>query len=228
MSYKKYTEKESVSAEELETASEALIEAKFDREKRADWTQKLKENYGVTRTVAKPKRRFLFSKIAIAAILIVLVGIVTSIVLFSSSKYETVLQESIENLILIDNYAVTTRGDEDVNTEVLKAIEAYKNKQFEESIDIWEKFVANGKIKGTAAYNLALCHIQKEPPAAKIAVEYLQKARTDTTVQQEANWALALAYLQLGEKEKGKAILQEILQAKAYKQQKAAKILELL
>lgn len=228
MSHKKYTEGESLSGEELEAISEDLIQAKFDREKRAAWAQELKDTYGVERTVAESKRVFPFSKLAIAAVLLVFAGIVTySIVQFSSPSYDSVVQESIENLNTITIYEVATRGDEKVDKQVAKAYELLTNKMYEESILLWEQLISQGTAKGTAEFYVALCYLQKETPMFQEAINNLLEARKTKTIVHETNWALALAYLQSDQKEKATEILQEIIRAKAYKYKKATELIEL-
>ncbi|AXG71588.1 type III secretion low calcium response chaperone LcrH/SycD [Kordia sp. SMS9] len=228
MNHKKYTEGQSLSPEELEAISEELIQAKFDREKKTKWSQQLKEQYGVEKQPAKTKYRFLFSKVAIAAILVCVAGIVASVILFSKPSYETVLNESIENLVTIDNQAIVTRGNEVEKTQMVAALEAYNNKKYDESIRIWQQLVALGENKGTAEYNLALCYLQKEPVELAVVIKNLKIAVQTKTVQPEANWALALAYLKANQKEAATEILQEIIRAKAYKYKKAAQFIELL
>lgn len=229
MKPEKYTEEEALSADELEAISAALIVAKFDREKRNTWKERLKDEYGVEREVTNIKNSFPFSKLAIAAIIVCIAGIVTySVILFSTSSYDTVVNESIEKLFTIDNHAVVTRGDETVDRQVLSAIKAYKNKEYEQSIIVWKQLIAIGETTGSTYYNLALCYLQKEPSEPKEAIKNLIEAHNTKTVQQEANWALALAYLKADQEENAKKILQEIIHAKAYKYKKAEILIALL
>lgn len=229
MDFKKYTEGESLSAEELEAMSAELIQAKFDRDKRTDWARRLKEEYGVKRAIEKPKRAFPFSKLAVAAILTAIAALVTySVVLFSTPNYNSIVEESIENLITIDTYAVVTRGNEDIDTLVLQALDLYKKELYASSIAVWQDLISKGEVKGVAEYNIALCYLKKEPPVAQKAITNLLEARQTKTVQQEANWALALVYLQTNQKEKATKILEGIIQAKAYKYKKAQALLESL
>lgn len=229
MQPKKYIKGEQLTEEELESISEELIQAKFDREKRKKWEQTLKTDYGVEKEAPKKEEKFKFSKLAIAAAIVFIAGIVLySIAIFITPSYETIVNQSIENLDSIDNLALVTRGDEAIDTEVLAAISAYKNKEYDTSIKRWETIVATGKFTGTADYNLALCYLQKEVSDPKKAIQYLLEARKSKTVREEANWALALAYLQANQKENAKEILQEITDTKAYKYKKAEKLLEFL
>ncbi|MEM6720704.1 MAG: hypothetical protein AAF611_15350 [Bacteroidota bacterium] len=229
MDYKKYTEGESLSAEELEAMSGALIEAKFDREKRSAWEKRLKDEFGVAKELPKNQRRFPFSRLAIAAVIAVVAGLITySIVLFSTPTYDAIVDEAIENLITIDTYAVVTRGDEAVDAQVSNALNLLKTEKYEESIVIWKALIAEGEAKGTAEYNVALCYLQKESPEVEKAIENLLKAHTVKTVQEEANWALALAYLEATDTGKARVILEEIIRAKAYKYKKAEVLIESL
>ncbi|WP_046755776.1 hypothetical protein [Kordia jejudonensis] len=226
MDYKKYTEKGTLSTDELEAISEELIQAKFDREKREALTARLKNEFGVTRETTPKKKNVLFSKLAIAAILVGFIGIVTySVILYTTPSYDSVVKASIENLITIDNQAVVTRGDESVHKETLAAINAYKNQQYDESIIIWKKIISAEKVEGASYYNLAICYLQKTPPEPSVAINFLVKARNAKTVQEEANWALALAYIQANRKAEAKEILEEIIRAKAYKYKRAEVLL---
>lgn len=229
MNYKKYTKEGELSAEELEAISSKLIDAKFDREKRNEWKERLKSEYGVEKETAYKKRSFPFSKLTIAAILVCISGVVIySVILFSAPNYDSLVNESVEKLITIDNYAVVTRGEEAVDEQVLTAIRAYKDKNYELSITIWQQLITTRKIEGSTHYNLALCYLQKEPSEPKEAIKNLLEARNTKTVQEEANWALALAYLQANQKEEAKVILEEIIHAKAYKYKKAEALMEFL
>ena len=227
MDYKKYTEGDSLSDEELEQLSEELIQAKFDREKRQEWAQQLKDDYGVNRDTQTSKRRFPFSKLAFAAMFIGIVGVLTYIILlFSTPNFNAIVNESIENLSYFDPSADGTRGDETTNAQRVAAQEAYNEKNYEESIRIWTKLLAtnNNKDKGLGNYNLGLCYLQKEPSEPKKAITQLLEACK--TIPEESNWALALAYIQDDQLQKAKEILQEIVQAKAYKYEKAMELLD--
>ncbi|WP_430408898.1 tetratricopeptide repeat protein [Kordia sp.] len=229
MQHKKYTGGDELSAEELETMSETLIQAKFDRDKRNQWAQRLKDDYGVEKEDATNKRLFSFSKLAIAAAIVCIAGIVTyTIATFSTPSYDALVDKSIENLISFDNHAVITRGNNTVNVQVLEAITAYKNKEYDNSIARWEAIIATGKIQGFANYNIAMCYLKKTPIASQKAIPYLIEASKIKTVQEEANWALALVYLDVNQKEEAKNIFQKIVAKKAYKYKKAEIILKLL
>jgi hypothetical protein len=222
MQHKKYTKEGELSAEELESISETLIQAKFDRDKRNEWTQRLKDDYGVEKEVSQKKRVFSFSKLAIAAAIVCIAGIVTyTIATFSTPSYETVVENYIENLISLDNHAVVTRGDATIDAQVSQAITAYKNKEYDTSIARWKVIIASGKIQGFANYNIALCYLKTTPVASQKAIQYLVEASKTKTVREEANWALALVYLDANQKDKAKPILEEIIAKKAYKYKKA-------
>ncbi|MBC8757465.1 hypothetical protein H2O64_22535 [Kordia sp. YSTF-M3] len=233
MQHKKYIKGEKLSDEELDSTSEKLIQAKFERDKRKAWEQRLKNEYGVEKEVLQKKRFFKLSKLAIAAAIVGIAGIVLySIAIFVTPNFETIVNKSIENLDSIDNHALATRGDETIDAQVSAATLAYKNKEYDESIARWETILATESInknsKGTAYYNLAVCYLQKETSEPQKTIQYLLEARKSKTVQEESNWALALAYLQVNQKENAKDILEEIIHAKAYKYKKAEIIIEFL
>jgi tetratricopeptide (TPR) repeat protein len=227
MQHKKYTKGEALSAEELESISEKLIQAKLDRDKRKEWEQTLKTDYDVEKEALQKEQPFKFSKLAIAAAIMCITGIIAySIAIFATPNYDTLVNKSIENVNIIDN--LVTRGNETVDTQVLTAITAYKNKEYDKSIANWEAIIATGNIKGTTYYNLALCYLHKETLDSQKAIEYLLEARKTKIVQEESNWALALTYMKTNQKEEAKAILQKIINEKAYKYKKAEKLLKLL
>ncbi|WP_298420431.1 hypothetical protein [uncultured Kordia sp.] len=229
MQHKKYTEGEELSADELESISETLIQAKFDRDKRKKWAQRLKEDYNIDKESIQKKPVFRLSKLAIAAMIACVFGIVTyGIITTTMSSYDSFVKNSIENLITIDNHAVVTRGDSVVDAQVLQAIEAYKTQQYDKSIERWKTIITSGKIQGFASYNIALCYLQKTPSSPEKAINYLIEARQTKTIQEEANWALALAYLDVNQKEKAKEVLQQIIASKSYKYKKAEALIILL
>jgi tetratricopeptide (TPR) repeat protein len=228
MEFKKYTEGNSLSDEELEKISGDLIQAKFDREKRNQWAQKLKDDYGVERKKQASKLRFLFSKLSVAAILVGIAGIVLYTVFLASPTLNALVDESIENLVVIENYGMTTRGDEEVDAAIMSALVAFKEKKYQESINRWQALLSIKNIKGTANYHLGLAYLQKDAPEPEEAITYLLEAQKDQRIQAETNWALAIAYLKSEQQQKAKKILEEIVQAKAYKNQKATVLLEAL
>lgn len=233
MQHNKYIKGEELSAEELESISEGLIEAKLDRDKRKEWEQRLKTDYNVKKEVFQNEQKFKISKLAIAAAIMCIAGIVAySIAIFTTANYDTIVDTSIENLISIDTHAVVTRGNETIDSQMLIALTAYKNKEYNKSIVIWEVIVSVGNIKentkATAHYNLAICYLQKETSEPQKAIQYLLEARKTRTVQEESNWALALAYMKTNQKIAAKEILQKIVDENAYKYKKAKKLLEAL
>ena len=217
MQHKKYTEGDELSETELESISEELIQAKFDRDKRKTWEQRLKDDFGVEKEPVQKKQLGSFIKLAVAAAVVCILGIVTyNIITFTTPSYEIVVEDAIESLISIDNHAVVTRGDETVDAQVLNALTAYKNQEYDKSIARWEAIIATEKIQGIVNYNLALCYIHKKSSEPQKAIQYLIEARKDKTVQEEANWALALAYLQANQKAEAKEVLQMIIQTQTF------------
>ena len=245
--------KGNMSEEEFEHISEQLIQAKFDRDKKKIWQQKLKEQYGVERTTT-PKKR-LFYRLYIAASFLLLLA-VSIYFMNSNSKPDHLLalNEHIEDLTIISGSPF--RGDNDIDAKIEKASQYYRDKQFDKSILLWQQIIASEKeiasIKKIASekgidiqilnsgidinftfyinkayYDLAVCYLQKLSPEPKQAIKFLKISGLNGP-KEEIAWMLSLAYLKDGQKEKGIEGLSEIVDKKMYKSNEAKKLLDLL
>ncbi len=139
------------------------------------------------------------------------------------------LTQPISSSDLYDNYYESypnvvnpmVRGEEP--TEADKAFSAYESGRYEEALQRFEELY---KTEGTSYYlfYMAISHLELEN--AEAAIELLNEfSGTEDKLADRAGWYLAMAYLQLDDKEQAKAALTKVVEEKAYNADKAEELL---
>ena len=218
---------------EFEAFSEQLIAQKLDRDKRKEWEHKLKERYGVERTglnEEKPafgKKQWIITS-SIAAALLLLISFFFILPAINTPAYLQAVNQQIDNLSIMGDQSVIRKGPQNVELTRKQANLAYMNKNYSKSIQLWEAMVATNQATGLDFFYLALCQLQKSPPAPQKTIQTLLKAKALNGPQEEINWILALAYVKAEELDKAKILLAEIVKDQAYQATAAKEILGLL
>ena len=218
---------------EFEAFSEQLITQKLDRDKRKEWTYKLKERYGVERASSieeKPsfgKKQWIIIS-SIAASLLLLVSFFFVLPAINTPAYLQAVNQQIDNLSIMGDQSVIRKGPQDVELTRKQANLAYMNKEYAKSIQLWEAMVTTNQATGLDFFYLALCQLQKSPPAPQRTIQALLKAKTLNGPEEEINWILALAYVKAEEIDQAKILLARIVKDQAYQAPAAKKILDLL
>lgn len=223
MSLKKYIQGE-LSEAELEAISEELIQAKFDREKKNEWQQKLKNKYDVEKKI---QRKWRFSNLSIAAsFALVLTSSIYLIISGNNNNPNDVVNDYIKNLSIISEQKMAFRGSSSVNTKIENAALNYRNKKFNESITVFEQIKSDSI--NIIYYDLALCYLQKTQPEPKKAITLLLKSKTLYEFRHEIKWVLSLAYLKNNEKEKAIKELSEIVRENEFMSKEAQILLTII
>jgi len=218
---------------EFETFSEQLITQKLNRDKRNEWEHKLKENYGVERTspfegkTTFGKKQWIIVS-SIAASLLLLVSFFFIMPAINTPAYLQAVNQQIDNLSIMGDQSVIRKGPQNVELTRKQANLAYMNKNYEKSIQLWEAMILANQATGLDFFYLALCQLQKTPPAPQKTIQTLLKAKTLNGPEEEINWILALAYVKAEEIDKAKTLLAEIVKEKAYQATAAKEIFDLL
>lgn len=113
------------------------------------------------------------------------------------------------------------RGDE--TSAVSEAFEAYENGRFEEALT---RFTDLQETKGDSYYLFyranALLNLERPNEAIVLLREF---ATTDDKLADRSGWYLAMAYLQLDDKEQAKIELEKVVESNAYNASKAKELL---
>ena len=219
---------------EFEIISEELIYAKLDRDKKRDWTRKLKEEYGVEKS--KNKKKFLkikgvFFILTLAASFLLLLSIYFLMPKNPEAIYKQALNESIANLDIMSDQIYLRKGGHEVDEIKKKANLFYSQAKYEESIQLWGGIITSGIANETDYFYMALCHLRKIPSAPDKSITFLLKSRNldkQLKLDAEISWVLSLAYLKAGVTQKGTIELREIIRKNEYKTEEAKKLIELL
>lgn len=220
---KKYIDGD-LSAEELDLFTKKMLQAKFDKEREQRWKEKLASEHNVHRTQQtkvvplKKYRQWLFLA---ASILVIAVAVV--FVLDSSPAPTTLATNLIEQDFF--DYQNTTRGDDDVEQIHLDAINAYNNKDFVTSIQLYKQ-LDNTNVEHSFFLGLSYLY-NKDYSQAVQQLLATQKNDTNQTLTQETQWFLGLAYIQNNQLELAKQTLSNI-QPSDWNYSKAQKLLDTL
>lgn len=201
-----------LSEKELDDFTKKLVQAKFDKEKKEQWSRLLEEEHGIKRKADKPKvtpfsPRFLKAAAAIALIIVALFF------------YPRLVKPSLEQLA--DNYLKyekfegrsTRKGADEISLLRMQAMTAYDASKYQEAIGIYNKILELEKNSLDDRFYLALnaLYLKKY----ENAIHYFLEARTmgadgNDRFREEINWFLSLTYLKSGAPEKAKIELAKI------------------
>ncbi|MEO1259928.1 MAG: hypothetical protein AAFZ15_14135 [Bacteroidota bacterium] len=212
----------------MEQISEQIINAKLDRDKKRKWTRQLQQEYGLLRP---PQKKLSFFKkhqstiIKVAASLLLLFSAYFIYESITPPSYLKIVDEEIENLNIMGDPSVFRKGDKEIDELRKKANLTYVDQKYAESIFFWNQIIATDKSIAMDYFYLGLCHLKKTDPDHHKAIEFFLKAKSMGGPKEEIKWALVLVYLKIGEIEKGKQLINEIIKQKTYKSGTAEKIL---
>lgn len=168
----------------------------------------------------QPKSNSKFYRIAIAASIIIAMGI------FGLLQYNTTPNNSELFAEYFEPYAnviaPNMRGDENTDTKT-EAFRYYDSKNFTVASKKFEKLYKTTKTSYYLFYQ-AICELKLENTNKAITLLEAHKSYTDK-VSEHRNWYLALAYLKANKLVKSKTLLQKIITKKTYKYKAATTIL---
>lgn len=223
----KYTN-ENTSEEEFEKISEQLINAKLDRDKKKTWKQKLQDEYKVYRKAnpTKTNQRKLFPWLMAAAVAILLGVVLFLIFPQADQNPQQLAQRYIQDLSIMADQTSMRKGMETVGEIRRAANLTYSEQAYDESISLWEQLIESDSVLGTDYLYLGLCHLKKTEAEPPKSIELFKKARTFKVSEEEVDWVLALAYLQVGDLEAGRRELSKIIDNQQYQAMKAIKLMK--
>ena len=211
---------------------EKMINARFDREKKAAWADKLAKEHGVVRKSSdaayRPlKVRSLFATLsAVAAVALLLIIAIPMLTPPTSL-------EMADNYLTNEKlaYSAKRKNIEDLANQRSAAGEAYELNDYSEAIELWEEIInTSNQANAGDHFFLGLSYLHNEQP--ELAVESLLKAgplseQEDNSYTQDINWFLSLAYVKAGQLEQARNQLESI-QANEWNYELAQKILKRL
>lgn len=222
----KYKGNRSLTEQELEEITQHLIQKKFDEDKKSRWAKKLVQEHKVVRN---SKKRFLnipFRAVAIAASVLLLIGLIPVLGLFQNSTTDLLAEYTIENPY--PNKLIRKSATESVPEIRLEATEAYNQKNYEVAIENYRLLQSNQTANLEDLLYLGLSQLYEKETSMAIATleEAQNRSKIEQRFEQELDWFLALSYLQNKENEKAKKVLQKIINQKQWRMTDAQKILK--
>ena len=139
------------------------------------------------------------------------------------------LTQPLSSSDLYDNYYETypnvvnpmVRGEEPTDAD--KGFAAYESGDYEEALNMFEEL---HKTEGTEYYLFYMANCNLELENTHAAIELLKEfSGTEDNLADRAGWYLAMAYLQIDDKEQAKAELTKVVDEKAYNANKAEELL---
>lgn len=234
MNIRDYNEKHkqgALSDEEWEKLTQHLLNAKFDREKSKEWAQMLKEQ-GIERNptlIHSPVKRLNLPRFAaIAAAFIALAAATWFFVL--QPRGETVRTLAANHLEQPFRFnGGNTRGEDSMEKNRGRALEAFANKDYEKSLDYLQQVEAEGQAKAADYFQMGLCLLYQKNADYRGALNAFNKATDNdpNAYKDEIYWFSALCYIQLGDNtQAGKALNHVIESPSSRDQEKARQLLE--
>lgn len=197
MDFDKY-KKGNLSEQDLDQLTGRLLRAKFRQEQKEKWTKKLVSEYNIQRSTSKKDKRFTipFRKIAIAASILLLIGLIPFLQDFFQPEYQQLADSYIEVYLPISGIARGSIASANSSLRV-KAYNSYENGDFKQSAKYFEQIISskNNIIPEDYLY-LGLSYLNKEDLAK--AIENLEMAQSkirDSNQLEAAEWFTTLAYI---------------------------------
>ncbi len=107
------------------------------------------------------------------------------------------------------DYLATRSADQTTNPLLTKALEVYREKEYLHSIPLFESYLEQVPENTIAAFHTGLACL--EAGQTSKAIQYLEIVRlNDEEYYEDASWYLALAYLELDQKEEALAVLNDL------------------
>ncbi len=209
---------------EWENLAQALINAKFDKERQKALEETLAKK-GIHRKPPKENRRNIFRLVAVAASLLLLL----SVGWFWFSNSSTTVQQLADQHLSTPFALIeaNTRGEQSIEKLRGKALEAYHQQNYTQAIVYLQQITTEQAAKVDDLFQMGLCHIYKNPPAYQNAIVSFEQAQLldKNAFQDEMNWYMALCHIKLDQKKQAKIFLEEVINSPSSRQQEAAKTL---
>lgn len=212
---------------ELETVTEALIKKTVDQQYRQEWAKELADQHGIRRKVAaRSTVKSMYRWVAAVAATLILGILGWQLLQPTSPSYQELAQAYLAEEPFANNEV--RKGSEDVGEWRAEAIQAYNQKEYKKSAAVREKVIASGKATEEDYFYQGLSYLYQGEARAAAAITNFQAAlaQPNRNLQAEANWFLALAYLQNGQLPEAEELLQMIVADQSWKKDNAAALLK--
>ena len=198
-----------------------LLNAKFDKLRQQRFEKMLAEE-GVHRKEKSIRIVYLRKTLAIAASFLLVIA--AGWFLFAGGQDEALL---LANQYLEQPFRLNegnNRGDDTVEKNRGKALEAYDNQHYESALEYLLDIEAQGSTKASDYFQMGLCLMYQQKPNFNEAIKAFNKTRKmDTTLyHDEIDWFLSLCYLKIGDKKEAINYLIKIKTSPSSRQQDAA------
>lgn len=228
--FEKYQQDQELDPQEMEQISDKLINAGLGFQKKEAWAKKLAEEHEFERPSPAKTVRLLPLFIKIAAGFILLIGIY---LLWPVNSTSNSLQAQLEKVLEEDAlpHSDVRKGPSDLGNQQQSFIDAYNAEEYQQAVTIGTQLTQQETAKSNEnLFYLALSHFYlKDYQKARAILAPLQINITEgRPFDQESKWFLSLSYLQLGEIEQAKPLLEELRTAGAWKSEAARQLLDVL
>jgi hypothetical protein len=228
MNLREYNEKHNngaLSNDDWEQLAQRLLNAKFDREKQAEWAGHLAKQ-GISRSAPAARRIELYSAwklMAAASVLIVLASVSWYFFLRSPlSAAQQMAGNYLEQPFRLNQG--NTRGEDSIEKNRGKAYEAFDNKQYEKAVQYLQIVESNGQAKSSDFFQTGLCLMYQKHPDYPGAIRSFKAARQldPAAYTDEINWFSGLCYLMIDDKPSAENALKLVVDSPSSRNRDAA------
>lgn len=202
--------------------------------------EKVKETDNNTETTLKPltveinktdekeikhlSQKFIF-RIAASLAILVAVGSILWLTLFSTAKHETLYTEYYQTYSVPVELRGMTTGEQDVFTNGIKS---FDNREYAQALKQFSLVGSDDKNYLAAVFFTGLAHMELQQD--KLAVSALKQVAEGqpSNLRSDARWYLALCYIRLDDFTQSKKWLNEVVEANSFHKEKAGELLQKL
>lgn len=229
--FEKYKKDQDLDPLELEKASEELIRAGLDHQKKEDWARKLAQEHGLERPSAPTKTfRLIPLLLKFAAAITLIIGIY--LVIPKGNTTDTLqaqLQLALQEEALA--HSQVRKGESNAEEKQKTFIKAYTDEDYQSAVQIGNELLqnpANDRIENTFYLALSHFYLQDFEAASKLLTPLAQDIQAGGRFEQETKWFLSIAYLKTGQENLAQPLLEELKENQGWKSEAAGQFLELL
>ncbi|MCC6462806.1 MAG: hypothetical protein IT260_20230 [Saprospiraceae bacterium] len=193
-----------------------LIRQKMDRDTKADWAQKLEDQYQISRSdtpLVAQRSTVAYRWMGIAATLVLLVMAVW--------MYRS--QDGFQARQLADSfireeqlpYAGFRKGADAVLEKRMRAVDAYQRKDFNTAIDTWQQLQAQPEFSPDDQFFLGMCYLYNGQAAQALSAfgKHEKMDNPGNRFVQERQFFSALALIKTGDPNTARSVLQALEQS---------------
>lgn len=196
------------------------FEEKAEIETDGDRLKEIPSDHPSESESGEPIVRRLPTKWLVAASIVVLVGLGYFFTVLNQPTTQEMFEQNFIPYRNVVHSIERNSQEEDLKT---KAFVAYSKGEYELSIDLFSLLYTNEQESYYLFYKAnALISQNRSMEAIPLLKEYLETAGE---FKDESKWYLALAYLQLGDEENAKELLEELMSSGTYKVEEAQELL---